>query len=71
MRKALTSTKIMKGFLATGIWPLLPSAMDAYMQPSECYVEPPAEHEEDEDEQVDTNAAMPEGEEDCILETQP
>ena len=26
---------------------------------------------EDEDEQVDTNAAMPEGEEDYILETQP
>ena len=47
LRKALTPEKIVKGFAATGIWPLRPTAMDSHMQPSECFAEPLEEGDDD------------------------
>jgi len=35
--KALTPTKIIKGFYAKGIWLLRAAAIDEYMGPSSCY----------------------------------
>jgi hypothetical protein len=38
-KKALTTTKICKGFLAIGIWPLNPNVMASKMQPFELFVD--------------------------------
>ena len=40
LKKVLTPIKIMKGFEAIGIWPLQPNAIDKYMAPSTCYIDP-------------------------------
>ena len=47
LRKALTETRIKKGFDATRIWLLRPVAMDLFMQPSSCYVETAVESKDD------------------------
>ena len=71
LRKALTEGRIQKGFAAIGIWPLRPSAMELFMQPSSCYVETAMESETDtanEEESADEHA---ESASECIPETQP
>ena len=55
LKKTLTSTKIQKGFAATGIWPLQSTTMEQYMAPSSCYIDPA--EESDEDEQDDAEVA--------------
>ena len=55
LKKALTSTKIQKGFVATGIWPLQSTAMEQYMVPSSCYAD--SAEESDDDEQDDAEVA--------------
>ena len=71
LKTTLTASKIIKGFSTTGIWPLLPSAMDNYMHPSACYVEPSATQEDDEEDQMETDAVVADGKEESIPETQP
>ena len=71
LRKALTETRIKKGFATTGIWPLCPAAMDLFIQPSSCYVETVVESEDDnanEEEAAQDNTDVVEN---CIPETQP
>lgn len=53
LKKALTVAKITKGFAATGIWPLRPTAMEPFMHPSTCYTDPSPEDCGDEAEQDD------------------
>ena len=71
LKKALTSMKIQKGFVATRIWPLQSTAMDQYMAPSSCYIDPAEEN--DEDEQDDAEEAgipgMAEMHQACIPES--
>ena len=70
LQKALTVTKITKGFTATGIWPLRPSAMDPYMQPSACYVEPVVQKEDNASDKEETTQENIEATEDFVPETQ-
>jgi len=51
LKKALTVAKITKGFVATGIWPLRPTAMESFMQPNTCYTDPCPDDGDDEAEQ--------------------
>ena len=67
--KALTMANITKGFAATGIWPLWPSAMAPFMQPSACYIDPAVQEEENGSDE-DTAQDITEPTEDCIPETQ-
>ena len=60
---------ITKGFAATGIWPLQPTAMTAFMQPSACYIDP-AVQEEDNGSNFGTAQHMTEPTEDYVPETQ-
>ena len=71
LRKALTETKIKKGFAATGIWPLCPSAMDLFMQPSSYYVETVVELEDDNTDEEEAAQDNTDVVEDCIPKTQP
>ena len=48
--------KIQKGFAATGIWPLQPTAMDQYIAQSSCYIDPSEENIEDEHDDVEEEA---------------
>ena len=71
LKKALTSMKIQKRFAATGIWPLQPTAIDQYMAPSSCYVDPCKENIEDEYDDVEEDAipGIAEVQEACIPKT--
>ena len=73
LKRALTSMKIQKGFAATRIWPLQPIAMDKYMAPSSCYIDPCEENIEDEHDDVEEDAIpdIAEVQEECIPETAP
>ena len=69
LKKVLTPIKIMKGFEATGIWPLQPNAMDKYMAPSTCYIES-SEDEDGDDGEEEVPVCSNAGAEDLIPETQ-
>ena len=69
LQKALTVANITKGFAATGIWPLRPSAMHPFMQPSACYIDPTVQEEENGSD-GDTAQDSTEPTEECIPETQ-
>ena len=73
LKKALTSMKIQKGFAATGIWLLQPTAMDKYMAPSSYYIDPCEENIEDEHDDVEEDVIpdITDVQEECILETAP
>ena len=71
LKKALTSMKIQKGFAATGIWLLQPTAMDQYMAPSSCYIDPSEENIEDEHDDIEVEAvpSIAEVQQACIPES--
>ena len=69
LKKVLTPIKITKGFEATSIWPLQPNAMEKYMAPSTCYIEP-YEDEDGDDAEEEVPVYSNAGAEDLIPETQ-
>ena len=69
LKKVLTPIKITKGFEATGIWPLQSNAMDKYMAPSTCYIDP-CEDEDGDDVEEEVVVSSNAGAEDLIPETQ-
>ena len=70
LQKTLTKTKITKGFSAIGIWPLWPSAMDPFMQPSACYIELVVQEDDNASDEEEATRDNMEATEDYVPDTQ-